>query len=230
MTALVYYRPPEFTFADRPPLTNADRRAAFTLADIEDAARHACRMAQFVSWGSDIWDKYETARAAVVEHLYTAEELPTFHELAVVGMTAIGRMAWRNSRQTGQDHSRNRTMPGFVRYWWWHTQRASSPESMVVDRTALWQIWSQLGQLQQDTLVAVAEHPDYASAAAAEGCSYDTFLRRVKVAREAFYALWHEGETPSHLWARSRSVARLGDTPRAPRNSAIRNLKRRSTT
>ncbi len=44
-------------------------------------------------------------------------------------------------------------------------------------------------------------HGDYAKAAEAAGYSYATFTGLIGEARTAFLALWHEGETPSRLWA-----------------------------
>lgn len=229
MTQRIYYPPRGEAPEPAPRPTIAERLAAVGIADINDAALQACRMAHFICWASDIWDKFETARAAAVECLYTSDAIPTVREMAVSGMEAIGRMAYAESAHNGYDLSRHRVRPTFEKYWQWASQPTGSPEHRVVESTALWQIWDQLGPLQQQTLRAVAEHDTYEQAADAEGCGYDAFIRRVKVAREQFYALWHEGETPSRLWSRNRKVGKRGEAPRGRRDSAVYGIRRRAT-
>jgi hypothetical protein len=73
-----------------------------------------------------------------------------------------------------------------------------------VDRAALWQIWSQLEERHRVALLALATHEDYQAAADAMGVPYATYVTRVRRARHAFYALWHEGETPSRPWGTDR--------------------------
>ncbi len=56
--------------------------------------------------------------------------------------------------------------------------------------------------------LALAAHNDYAKAAEAVGYPYSTFSYLISEARAEFFALWHQGETPSRIWATDRR----GDT------------------
>jgi hypothetical protein len=49
--------------------------------------------------------------------------------------------------------------------------------------------------------LALAAHGDYATAAQAVGYPYGSFSCLISQARAEFFALWHEAETPSRLWA-----------------------------
>jgi hypothetical protein len=49
--------------------------------------------------------------------------------------------------------------------------------------------------------LALAAHNDYTKAAQAVGYPYSTFSALICEARAELLARWHEGETPSRLWA-----------------------------
>ena len=50
-------------------------------------------------------------------------------------------------------------------------------------------------------LLALAAHGDYTTAAQAIGYPYGSFSYLISQARAEFFALWHEGQEPSRLWA-----------------------------
>jgi hypothetical protein len=93
---------------------------------------------------------------------------------------------------------------GFMRYW--HDTGHASPEERATERLALAQIWARLRPAQRDLLAAMAEHEDYAKAAAALGKTWHTFATQISHARTAFRELWHEGETPSRPWGAPASA------------------------
>lgn len=82
--------------------------------------------------------------------------------------------------------------------------RAPSHDERVIDRTALWQIWSRLTEVDRSVLMALATHNDYELAAASLNKTYRTFITQIQSARKRFLALWHEGEAPSRVWGRDR--------------------------
>jgi len=51
---------------------------------------------------------------------------------------------------------------------------------------------------------ALATFNTYQAAADALGVQYQAFARRIRMARRRFFALWHEGETPSGMWRYDR--------------------------
>jgi hypothetical protein len=94
--------------------------------------------------------------------------------------------------------------PYFWRYWWEQARHTPGPEDRVIDRTALWQIFSTLARRFRGTLLALATHDDHDKAAAAPGVTRATCFGNLSDARRAFHLLWHKGETPSQLWAADR--------------------------
>jgi hypothetical protein len=178
----------------------------YTLTDIDDTARTAARIA----YGRHILDPadcYQTAWSAIVELLATTQEPPTRHRLIYSGATAVSRASqdhrhtWGMGRSTGSGEG---DMRAYMRYWELSRRSASSPEDAVVDRIALKQIWPQLSLTHQQVLYALAVHDgDVSAAAAGLGKNRSTFQSHLTAARACYRALWHEHETPSHMWGRS---------------------------
>jgi hypothetical protein len=94
------------------------------------------------------------------------------------------------------------TVAGFYRYW--QPAASSSPESIVIDRVALAQIWRRLRPEHKQVLTALTVYDDYELAAEALGISRTWFTERISAARREFLKLWHEGEPPSRPWAQDQ--------------------------
>ncbi len=180
----------------------------YTMTDIHLTAQLAAN----TSWarGGDYLDRFEAAWHAIVEELLTATDRPDRHYLVAVGQVATRddvraemrhRGARADDRTSGYEVGKN-----FNRYWW--QRHTVSPENQIVDATALRQIWPRLTPQQRNDLTMYATTGDLGRAAEAAGLDRQAFVLRLNKARRAFRALWHEGETPSHMWRQDR-----GDRP-----------------
>ncbi|PSK85956.1 hypothetical protein CLV63_13715 [Murinocardiopsis flavida] len=175
-------------------------RFGYTLAAIDDIASNA---AATVFWrGSlDRRRRTETAWSAIAELLYSAEEAPTRNDLFCAAWDACRSHArkdnsfhgWRQGYDAG-------TMRAYERFWALAANPCPGPESGVVERIALAQIWARLTPTHRRVLLALAAHEDYTRASEAIGVKYHSFLSMISKARRAFLALWHEGEEPSRPW------------------------------
>lgn len=178
-------------------------RHGYTMRDLDLLARKADTRAY--TKALDPGDRYDTAWHAITEHLYTVAKPPTVHDLIYTGATAINRAAqdhrqtWGMTRTWGAEEG---TRGGFQRYWQL-ARVAPSPEGRIVDEQALRQIWPLLSPTHRAVLTALAAHGSQTDAATATGKSYATFGSHLKMARRAFYALWHEHETPSRMWGKN---------------------------
>jgi hypothetical protein len=163
----------------------------------------AARATVYCRWGDrfPFSARFEIAWDGVVDHLAGCQEPPESFDLYKAGMRAIGRASERELREHGITRGSDglQVMPRFDAYW---APRHGAPaDASVVDRLAVWQIWPMLRPLHQMAFLALAAHGDYARAAEAAGYPYSTFSSLIGEARAAFFALWHEGETPSRIWA-----------------------------
>lgn len=189
----------------------------YTIEHLHHLARKIVRADRWHA-ASDIQDRYDAAWHAIVEHLLTAEQPPTRHDLFYAGLRGSDHAV----RQSQQAHGYNHHQPGtgirssFERYWVTTAASTPSPEDRVVERRALAQIWPQLTPRQQDALNALAATDDYQQAAAMLGVTPGTFNVLISKARRRFLALWHEGEQPSRMWGTDRRVgSRAATTPAA---------------
>lgn len=195
-------------------------RHGWTIDGIDHASRLACRMAH--GWILDHGDRYDAAWHAIAELLYTSDTPPDHRAAVRTAIAAINRHAqdyqqtWGMTREWGAGEGGR---DSYQRYWaLCHV--TGSPEDRVVDAHALRQIWPRLHPTQQAVLMSLATWGDQASAAAAIGKSYTTFGTHMKHARRAFFALWHEHETPSRIWGKT-------DHRRSQRYSATQTLRHR---
>lgn len=177
-------------------------RHGYNLADIDQIVRKAL----WRGWMTAIpfADRYDIAWSAVVEHLYVAGVRPERTALARAAEAAISKTRYDDWRHQGFDYNRGEGEMGrFVAYW---TGLGTSCDFSggIIDRTALWQIWYELIPRHRQALLALATHEDYQAAADALGLSYAGYKMLLTRARRAFYALWHEGETPSRPWGTDR--------------------------
>lgn len=193
----------------------------YTLRDLDRIAHTATRW----GWaqGMDYSDRYDAAWHAIAETLCTSRgEPPSPSHLVHAGTTAIASLV--NAHRSAHGITRyNEPAPHHQRYWELQRRTAPSAEDMVVDRTALAQIWPHLSERHQATLLAQAMHDTRESAAAALGVGTKTFNAYLSQARKAFLVLWHEHETPSRPWARSysrRGTATISEMLRTRRRLA----------
>lgn len=181
-------------------------RARYSLGDIDHLARRACAVSAFFYNGTDVIDRFETARAAILAELYTVAYIPTPRALTDIGARAISYSAAANFRARGWDNGRKRLMPAYVKYWLsTELHVAGSPENAIVERVALDQIWPHLSERDQSTLTAMAEHDDPQLAAEVEGCTTGAFSARLQRARASFFTLWFEHEDPPRIWRYSHT-------------------------
>lgn len=201
-----------------------------TLRDIHVAALRAVDAAH--TRGANHVHRYETAWSAIAEHVWTAGETPPFRDLVAAGIHAVdaemrrephhhgyaradgggGLMKaasvywWDHCAEAGSGEPRDR--------WWGQSARIPSPENAIVERLALAQILPALTPGQRDALNALATHGTHAEAAGMLGIAPAAFRQRVRIGRDRFFALWHEGESAPALWR----VDRRTPEPKRRRN------------
>jgi hypothetical protein len=164
---------------------------------------------------ADFDDRLEVAWHAMIEHIYTSVEPPLIPEVIRAGWRAIAHHV-KTDEHFHRGYGRDRdavTNKGFDRYWLDTGQPASGPEERVTEYVALAQIWARLRPKDRELLAAMAEHEDYAQAAAALGKTRHAYATDIGKARKAFRALWHEGETPSRPWGADRRASKP-DSPK----------------
>ncbi|MEU2739376.1 hypothetical protein ABZ656_29415 [Streptomyces sp. NPDC007095] len=191
----------------------------YTLDDLHHISRHVVHSDRWHN-AADIEDRYDTAWHAIVEHLLTASEPPTRHDLFQAGLRGRDQAVRQRLQAHGYNHHQpgTGTRPRFEGYWTTTAAHTPSPEDRIVDRHTLAQIWPRLTPRQQDALNALAATGDYHRAAELLGVTPGTFNVLVSKARRRFLALWHEGEQPSRIWGTDRRVgSRAATTPAAAR-------------
>lgn len=209
---LTYYPPPE-PEAPEPGWEPAPDdvhtlRHGYNLADLGVLARMAVgRVRASTIRGTDA---YDLAWSAITETLYASENPVDPPDLITAGAQAIWRELAADMRHHGKKAG---TGPGerganFAAYWDYAGRHTASPETVIVEKTALWQIWPVLTDGDRKAFLALASTGDYGKAAAALGVSYSTFVAQVGRGRKRFYRLWHEGEEPSRPWGNDRRGAR----------------------
>jgi hypothetical protein len=213
-----------------PPVAVAigELRHGYTLCDLHHAARLATHTDRSHS-ASDYTDRLATAWYGIVEHLYAATDPVARHDLVRAGRDALQRETQSELSHRGVSyHYGYAEMRNFHRYWWFQCRPTPSCEDRVVDRQAVTQIWPHLRPVDQEALLALAAHDDYARAARALGVKYHTFAAAVRRARLHFLDLWHQGEAPSKPWGRDRRAAPGGAPVSDQRLTATRGLHRRT--
>lgn len=181
----------------------------YNLADLDWLTRAAV----WRVWGLhlDYQERYDLAWSGIVERLYSSAEPPTPAELIGAGQDGIGGHVRAEARAHGRDH--HHAYEEFRRYgayWEWTARHAPSPETRVVERAALWQIWPALTEGQRRVLLAIAAHGTKQAAADALGITHKTLTHHLYAACARFFELWHEGEEPSRIWGADRRVYRAG--------------------
>ncbi|GAB3484338.1 RNA polymerase sigma factor [Nocardiopsis coralliicola] len=152
--------------------------------------RYACAL--------DIQERKSTAWSAIAEHLMAAAGSPTEKDLLGAAWTAIAEASRKDWSFRGR--TIDGPAPGFERFWTLTALPTASPENPVVERRALAQIWRVLTPRHRELILALAEHEDYAAAAASLNLPTSSYYSLLSRARKAFFALWHEHETPTRPW------------------------------
>lgn len=208
-------------------------RHGYSLADLHAITRLAVHVAGPAA--GDWHERYDIAWSAVAEHLYAAETWPSRSDLVRAGQ--LGLYTYVDEHRQAYGYYRRKTdgaqhgigsSPAFQSYWWdlCGAGVARSPESRIVEHTALAQIMPTLTPAQRQAILALAVHDDYQTAAAAIGAKYVTFKSTIALARKRFLAAWHEGEIPSKTWGCDRRVR--NDGTRGDGGSLAETLRRRS--
>jgi hypothetical protein len=189
------------------------------LRNIADRATAYCR------WGDrfPFPERFDIAWAGIIDYLTSCQTPPEPFEVYKAAQRAIGAATDTELREHGLRHGPDGlyATPRFDIYW--TPKPAPAADTVVVDRIALWQIWATLRPLHKMALLALAAHGDYTTAAQAIGYPYGSFSYLISQARAEFFALWHQTETPSRLWANNKHGAtdiehRLRRTLTAKRN------------
>lgn len=211
MVQLTYYAPRETEPepAWEPPADVHSLRFGYNLADIDVFAKAACRRA-YAARALEFRYRYETAWSAIAHALYTSDAPPAPDELVATGAHAINDEARAQRHLAGISDQTWQPAPGYERYWIGSARVTPSPESRIVDRLALWQIWEQLSDRHRTVLKAQAAFPDPDQAAASLEVGYGTYTDWLSQGRRAFLQAWHQGEKPSRLWRHSRRQRRDG--------------------
>lgn len=201
-------------------LSRADAQIVhgYTLHDINNLARLAVHT-DLARNGININDRMDAAVHAIAVALCSTDEPPSRNDLLRAGQVASMRSLERDLRHHGvnTDAGHNgESRTSFARYWTGIVGDAL--EDRVVDRVSLAQIWVHLHPGQQSCLLALATVGDYAQAAETLGLTYKGFCGQVRKARLRFLELWHQGETPSSVWAHDRRSSPRG-TARGPMNN-----------
>lgn len=210
----------------RPPAGDAQLRHGYTVSQVR-ALSLAVVTRQTWYQSIDFDQRLEVAWHAIIEHIYTSDQPPEPSGVLRAAAHAVGQDVQQLYRFYGRNsHDRYAgTVAGFERYWWSTASPCPGPESTVIDRVALAQIWPRLRPEHREVLTALTVYDDYGLAAAALGISRTWFTTRLSTARREFLKLWHEGEPPSRPWARDVRGIKTTDR-RAATNRTIATRRR----
>jgi len=187
----------------------------YTLADLNGMASGV--VVHNRGWwpAGDRADQVATAWEGIAEHLCAAAVRPSRGELMEAGRRALASEVRDSIRHHGARRDGTNDGSAFGRYWGWHSGPVPSPEVMVTDRLAVGQVLAGLTGRQVQAFEALALSEDYVLAAQALGVRPQSFRSLIGRAREEFYGLWHEGETPSRQYRPDRRLARRETDDRA---------------
>lgn len=200
----------------------------YTAFQVVRLAVWAARECRWVN-GMDMVHRAETAWEAITEHLHLVAVHPQETELIAIGWKAMKAQHYQDLKAHGLGGKDKALVSrAFVRYWTSASAPAHSHEDLLVDRIALAQIWAALTPSHRRVLTALAEHDDRRRAERAVNMDAAAFTRTLGRARRAFFALWHEGETPSKMWGYDRPGARHRNVMYLVRLRKQRALKRKA--
>lgn len=202
-------------------------RGGWTLRAIDRLARAVVSNNRTWWPAGDRDDLYAAAWHGIVEHLYSADELPSRTDLMEAGRTALAQDVKATMRHHGARTDGTNNGQKYAMYWQWAGRTAPSPERGIVERVALEQILRALTPRQREAFAALAAAGDYAEAASMLGIADQTFRSLLGRARGSFRELWHEWETPSAHWGCDRRAGTVRGTV-GKGESAVYNLRRRN--
>lgn len=185
---------------------STDPMHGYTLADLAGMASGV--VVHNRAWwpAGDRADQVAVAWEGIAEHLCAAGGRPSRAELMEAGRRALAREVRDQLRHHGARNDGTNDGSAFSRYWGWNSGPVPSPEAMVVERLTVGQILGALTPRQVQAFKALAAVEDYVLAAQALGIRPQTFRTLIGRARLEFYALWHEGESPSRPWRQDRRL------------------------
>ncbi|WP_239646206.1 hypothetical protein [Nocardiopsis valliformis] len=200
----------------------------YTAFQVVRLAVWAARECRWVN-GMDMVHRAETAWEAITEHLQLVTARPQETDLIAIGWKAMKAQHYQDLKAHGLGGKDKALVSrAFLRYWTSTSAPAHSHEDLLVDRIALVQIWAALTPTHRQVLTALAEHDDRRRAERAVNMDTAAFTRTLGRARRAFFALWHEGETPSKMWGYDRPGARHQNVMYLVRLRKQRALKRKA--
>lgn len=213
--------------ATNEPAEAGGLRGGWTLATLDRLARSVVSNNRTWWPAGDREDLYAAAWHGIVEHLYSAEDVPTRIALMEAGRTALTEDVKATMRHHGARRDTSNNGLKFSMYWEWAGRATPSAEAGIVDRLALNQILQVLPPRQQAAFTALAATSDYYASAQLLGIKSQTFRSLLGRGRAGFRELWHEGETPSAQWGCDRRAGTTKDTTGVG-ESAISRLRRRN--
>jgi hypothetical protein len=174
----------------------------YDLHEIRRLAHAAALSSRFMMRAGDMSFRVDLAWSGIAEALLQSDELLNPSQLVAAGMSEISREIYHLRRNTGHDPSgRLEFAPKFWAYW--ESLPRGGPETAVVDRVALQQIWRTLRSDYKAVLEAVSVHDSHSAAARSIGLTDTQLTNKLRLARAEFFALWHEGEKPSAVWRKT---------------------------
>jgi hypothetical protein len=205
----------------------------YTLREVDDIVRVGIRRSFGAAYSH--LDKYGAAWHAVIEALLTtAGTIPRSHLITIATDAARDEIGAQiqayGAIATGGHGKEFGAGRGFNTYWSLPHSHSPDPAGPAIDRLALLQIWPVLAEQHRVTFgtFALADNDPH-DAAAALNISLPAFQGRMARARAAFFALWHDGETPSRVWRqdsrRVRSTAPCGTVAAAQQHRKRREIR-----
>jgi hypothetical protein len=181
----------------------------YTLDDVEKVGAMAAARTRHLTMAPA--DRYELAVQTAGMVICTADERPPFGHLVHLAIRACQNAVRDELAAHGRNRFDGSPSPAFHRYW--DGLRADPWDEVVVEHLALAQIWRQLPDRHRAVLAALAVFGQFEPAAASLGVTNGAFRIQLMRARRAFWALWHEGETPPARHWHSDRPARRGLPP-----------------
>lgn len=170
-------------------------RHGYSLADLDDLARRV--VSNNLNWWpvGDRADQHDTAWHGIVEHLYSADDAPTRNELLEAGRRILVDEVKSHLQTHGARRDGTNNGAKFAAYWRALNAAAPSHEPAIIERVALVQVMAALTPRQREAFGALAACDDYVGAARLLNVEPQSYRDLIGRSRQAFDALWHEGET-----------------------------------